>query len=46
LPELVAELSRRHSKLTGLVTRPATLEDVFVKLAGRHLTEDEQKDVR
>ncbi len=46
LPELVGELTRHDSKLTGLVTRPATLEDVFVKLAGRHLTEDEQKDAR
>jgi ABC-2 type transport system ATP-binding protein len=46
LPELVGELTRRHTKLTGLTTRPATLEDVFVKLAGRHLTEEEQKDQR
>jgi hypothetical protein len=27
--------------LTGLSTRHASLEDVFVKLAGRHLSEDE-----
>jgi ABC-2 type transport system ATP-binding protein len=46
LPELVDELTRHQSKLSGLVTRPATLEDVFVKLAGRHLTEEEQKDER
>jgi hypothetical protein len=46
LPELVGELTRQESKLSGLVTRPATLEDVFVKLAGRHLTDEEQKDQR
>jgi ABC-2 type transport system ATP-binding protein len=46
LPELVGELARQESKLSGLVTRPATLEDVFVKLAGRHLTDEEQKDQR
>jgi ABC-2 type transport system ATP-binding protein len=46
LPELVGELTRRQTKLSGLTTRPATLEDVFVKLAGRHLTEEEQKDQR
>jgi ABC-2 type transport system ATP-binding protein len=46
LPELVGELTRQNTRLSGLTTRPATLEDVFVKLAGRHLTEDEQKDQR
>jgi ABC-2 type transport system ATP-binding protein len=46
LPDLVGALTTHGSKLTGLVTRPATLEDVFVKLAGRHLTAEEQKDQR
>jgi ABC-2 type transport system ATP-binding protein len=46
LPELVGAIPRYNAKLTGLVTRPATLEDVFVKLAGRHLTDEEQKDQR
>jgi ABC-2 type transport system ATP-binding protein len=46
LPELVGELTRQQAKLSGLTTRPATLEDVFVKLAGRHLTDEEQKDQR
>jgi ABC-2 type transport system ATP-binding protein len=46
LPALVGELTRQHTKLSGLTTRPATLEDVFVKLAGRHLTDEEQKDQR
>ena len=32
--------------LSGLTTRHARLEDVFVKLAGRHLTDEEQKDQR
>ena len=44
--ELVDELTRQRRKLSGLTTRPATLEDVFVKLAGRHLTDEEQKDQR
>jgi ABC-2 type transport system ATP-binding protein len=44
LPGLIGELTRQHTKLSGLTTRPATLEDVFVKLAGRHLTEGEQQD--
>jgi ABC-2 type transport system ATP-binding protein len=44
LPELVNELTRQHSKLSGLTTRPATLEDVFVKLAGRHLSDEEKAE--
>jgi len=42
LPRLLAELSRLSCELTGLTTRHASLEDVFVKLAGRHLSEEEE----
>jgi ABC-2 type transport system ATP-binding protein len=39
LPALLARLESLHCRLTGLTTRNASLEDVFVKLAGRHLSE-------
>jgi ABC-2 type transport system ATP-binding protein len=39
LPELFNEIQRRDLELTGLTTRHASLEDVFVHLTGRHLTE-------
>ncbi len=42
LPALINELERMHIKLTGLKTRQASLEDVFVKLAGRHLSEESE----
>jgi ABC-2 type transport system ATP-binding protein len=37
LPALIERLDRLHCRLTSLTTRHASLEDVFVKLAGRHL---------
>ena len=40
LPGLVAGLEDRKISLTGLSTREATLEDVFVKLTGKHLSDD------
>ena len=39
LPALLARLESLNCRLTGLTTRHASLEDVFVKLAGRHLSE-------
>jgi len=39
LPGLVAGLEREHIELTGLSTRQATLEDVFVSLTGKHLSD-------
>ncbi len=41
VPQLVTELTRLECQLTGLTTAQASLEDVFVKLAGRHLSEEE-----
>ena len=40
LPALLARLEQLHRQLTSLTTRHASLEDVFVKLAGRHLSEE------
>ena len=39
LPALLDRLEQMHRPLASLTTRHASLEDVFVKLAGRHLTE-------
>ena len=39
LPPLLDRLKHLRCQLTSLTTRHASLEDVFVKLAGRHLTE-------
>jgi ABC-2 type transport system ATP-binding protein len=39
LPALIERLDRLNCKLTSLLTRHASLEDVFVKLAGRHLND-------
>jgi ABC-2 type transport system ATP-binding protein len=41
LPALLARLETRRMRLTSLTTRHASLEDVFVKLAGRHLSDEE-----
>ncbi|MEX0676815.1 MAG: ABC transporter ATP-binding protein [Pirellulales bacterium] len=41
LPALLARLDRMECQLTSLTTRHASLEDVFVKLAGRHLDDAE-----
>jgi ABC-2 type transport system ATP-binding protein len=40
LPALIERLEGTHAKLTSLTTRQASLEDVFVQLAGRHLTDE------
>jgi ABC-2 type transport system ATP-binding protein len=40
LPALIERLDRLNCRLTSLTTRHASLEDVFVKLAGRHLDGD------
>ena len=40
IPSLLAAVQQRGMKLDHLTTRQASLEDVFVKLTGRHLRED------
>ncbi len=40
LPALLDRLRRLDCQLTSLTTRHASLEDVFVKLAGRHLDDE------
>jgi ABC-2 type transport system ATP-binding protein len=45
LPRLVAALSDCGVTLTSLATRQATLEDLFVKLTGRHLIENGHQDL-
>jgi len=40
IPALLAELEQRGAELAHLTTRQASLEDVFVRLTGRHLRED------
>jgi ABC-2 type transport system ATP-binding protein len=40
IPALLAEVQKQRAKLVHLTTRQASLEDVFVKLTGRHLRED------
>jgi ABC-2 type transport system ATP-binding protein len=42
LPALLARLEAMGRRLTSLTTRHASLEDVFVKLAGRHLIENDE----
>ncbi len=46
LPALLARVGQMGGELTGLSTRQASLEDVFVQLAGRHLTDEELADVK
>lgn len=41
IPALVERLAAEGRRLTGLATRHASLEDVFLKLAGRRLTAEE-----
>jgi ABC-2 type transport system ATP-binding protein len=41
LPALLAKIANTDLQLTSLATRHASLEDVFVKLAGRHITADQ-----
>jgi len=40
LPALLAEVEKRNLKLAGLVSRPATLEDVFIALTGGKLKDE------
>ncbi|MCE9544805.1 MAG: ABC transporter ATP-binding protein [Planctomycetia bacterium] len=40
LPPLLARVNESGRELTGLAIRHASLDDVFVRLAGRHLEED------
>ncbi|HUI85135.1 MAG TPA: ABC transporter ATP-binding protein [Candidatus Binatia bacterium] len=40
IPALLAEVQKERARLVHLTTRQASLEDVFVKLTGRHLRED------
>jgi ABC-2 type transport system ATP-binding protein len=40
LPEILKRVRELGYELTSLTTRHASLEDVFVKLAGRHLTDE------
>jgi ABC-2 type transport system ATP-binding protein len=44
LPALLGRLESQHLQLTSLTTRHASLEDVFVKLAGRHLNAEESNE--
>jgi hypothetical protein len=44
LPALLERVGTLGGELTGLTTRQASLEDVFVKLAGRHLTDEEMQN--
>jgi ABC-2 type transport system ATP-binding protein len=41
LPAVLRQLTSLDVELTSLSTRHASLEDVFVKLAGRHISNDE-----
>lgn len=41
LPKLIDRINERQLTLASLTTRHASLEDVFVKLTGRHLVEDD-----
>ena len=43
LPPLVDRLRSRHLTFAGLSIRHASLDDVFVRLAGRHLDDDESR---
>ena len=40
IPALLDEIAKQGSELQHLTTRQASLEDVFVRLTGRHLRED------
>jgi ABC-2 type transport system ATP-binding protein len=40
IPALLAALQERGAHLLRLTTRQASLEDVFVRLTGRHLRDD------
>jgi ABC-2 type transport system ATP-binding protein len=40
IPALLAKVEEQSAQLEHLTTRQASLEDVFVRLTGRHLRED------
>ncbi len=40
IPALLDAVERQHAQILHLTTRQASLEDVFVRLTGRHLRED------
>jgi ABC-2 type transport system ATP-binding protein len=40
IPALLAAIQQQGSELQHLTTRQASLEDVFVRLTGRHLREE------
>ncbi len=40
IPALLDAVERQHGQILHLTTRQASLEDVFVRLTGRHLRED------
>jgi ABC-2 type transport system ATP-binding protein len=40
IPALLETIDRQGSRLQHLTTRQASLEDVFVRLTGRHLREE------
>ena len=42
LPELMKQLADSNLRMASLTTRHASLEDVFVKLTGRHLSESQE----
>jgi ABC-2 type transport system ATP-binding protein len=42
IPSVLARVEQAQSRLASLTTRHASLEDVFVKLTGRHLDEEER----
>ena len=43
LPALLASVQTRGNKLTRLTTRHASLDDVFVSLTGRHLSDADEE---
>jgi ABC-2 type transport system ATP-binding protein len=43
IPELISRLEQQQCRLASLTTRHASLEDVFVKLTGRHIADDDAK---
>ena len=43
LPKLISGLAQNDIELASLTTRHASLEDVFVSLTGRHLSDDEEE---
>ncbi|MFQ5489841.1 MAG: ABC transporter ATP-binding protein [Phycisphaerae bacterium] len=45
IPALMQRLGDRGFELASLTTRHASLEDVFVNLTGRHLTDDDEEPV-